>query len=101
MISTKFDGARRVVLAALENNHRGYCQIRHYLKNDSNGRCATGLAAEALHIPIKRYNDLDVYRSVEELLGDKGVTDIIVQMNDSRSYSFFSIAKELAVRWGL
>lgn len=99
----KFDEARRVVVAALRNNHRGYRQVRGRIQNlGTDDRCATGLAAESLHVSMTKFNNsTSVYEAVKSLTGDIGVTQAIVDMNDNERLSFKKIGDRLALRWGI
>jgi hypothetical protein len=95
----QFDQARRIVIAALRTNHRGYKQIKGRLaRPDSEDRCATGLVAEALHIHIGS-TETPAYEAVKAALGDMGVTSFIVERNDHSSHTYTQIADQLERRW--
>lgn len=95
-----YDELRRVAVAALRTNHRGYKQVRGKLKGYlPDDRCATGLVAEALHIPLDDY--MSAEHQVGNKLGDPGVASVIIGMNDGDGRSFKEIADYLEKRWGL
>lgn len=97
-----YEQNRKLALAALRSNHRGYQQIKGRLQRPgTNDRCATGIVAEAFHVPIRGQNDTKTNAAVEELLGDTGVVGHIISLNDGRSLSLSAIADNLEKRWGL
>src|SRR5690348_12984639 len=94
--------SRKIALAALRTNHRGYRQIRGRLKTfGTDDRCATGVLAEAMHVHIGTENDYSTSEKLEEILGDPGVTSFIISQNDSSNRSLGQIAELLAKRWNL
>jgi hypothetical protein len=92
---------RLIAVDALEMNPAGYQQIRSRMTDGGNGRCATGLIAEALHIPVSE-NEFsnDAYAELERQLG------LPLQIGSSTIFhpndlgqSFRQIASHLRKTW--
>lgn len=94
--------ARKVAIASLRSNHRGYRKIQGYLKGGMSDRCASGVIAETFHVPIKSNNDSNATREVGKILEDEYAVSYIIGWNDDNDSSTFAdIAEKLAVRWHL
>jgi hypothetical protein len=86
---------RKIAVAALEENHRGYKQIKGGLSDGCEGRCADGLLMESFHLDLNGIS----YSKLDAILDFN--SSVIYRMNDHQGMSFKDIAEALKVRWGL
>ncbi len=95
---------RRRVVSYLTGNPQGRIQILANLKDLGNGRCALGMACEALGIDVPGRDELDFSLSQEEAYEKCGgmlqfEVDVIWKMNDALGLSFREIAGKLEQEW--
>lgn len=100
---SSYENERNIAIASLRTNHRGYRKYKGSMKGPrQEDRCATGVIAEAFHVPLDGKTNINVGGEVDRILGDQGVTSFIISKNDDYSSSTYdSIADELAKRWNL
>lgn len=93
---------RQKVINYLRTNPEGFEQINGDLTDFQNGRCALGMAAEALEISLRNYPHKDddgnyPYVTIEEKLAADSMD--VWRLNDRDNLSFSAIADILESWW--